>query len=108
TDSGGYQVFSLSDRRKIVEGGVHFKSHLDGSAHFLSPESAVDIQAALGSDIAMVLDECLSWPSPDTDGLASLEMTLRWERRNRHRMLALRAGEASSGHDGASLAPVPL
>ena len=108
TDSGGYQIFSLAERRKITEHGVHFKSHLDGSAHFLSPESAVDIQAALGSDIAMVLDECLSWPSPAPDVRASMEMTLRWARRNRDRMLALRAGEPSAGHDGASLAPVPL
>jgi len=108
TDSGGYQVFSLAERRKIVEDGVHFKSHLDGSAHFLSPESAVDIQAALGSDIAMVLDECLSWPSPAPEVRASMEMTLRWARRNRDRMLALRAGDASAGHDGVSLAPVPL
>jgi queuine tRNA-ribosyltransferase len=108
TDSGGYQVFSLAERRKITEEGVHFKSHLDGSAHFLSPERAVDIQAALGSDIAMVLDECLAWPSPAADVRASMELTLRWARRNRDRMLALRAGEASAGYDGASLPPVPL
>ena len=60
TDSGGYQVFSLESRRRVTEAGVHFKSHLDGSARFLSPESAVDIQAALGSDIAMAFDECLA------------------------------------------------
>jgi len=108
TDSGGYQVFSLAERRRITEDGVHFKSHLDGSAHFLSPERAVDIQAALGSDIAMVLDECLSWPSPPDDVRRSMELTLRWAQRNRTRMLALRSGEASPGHDGTRLAPVRL
>ena len=62
TDSGGYQVFSLAARRTIDEQGAHFKSHLDGSAHLLTPEKATDIQAQLGSDIAMVLDECLAHP----------------------------------------------
>jgi queuine tRNA-ribosyltransferase len=80
TDSGGYQVFSLAARRKVTEAGVHFKSHLDGSARFLSPESAVDVQAALGSDIAMMLDECLSWPASHDDVRASMELTLRWAR----------------------------
>ena len=66
TDSGGYQVFSLSERRKIDENGVEFRSHLDGSSHLLTPERAVEIQANLGSDIAMVLDECPALPStPD-------------------------------------------
>src|ERR1051325_9573519 len=75
TDSGGYQVFSLADRRAagtarttrdavvVDENGAHFRSHLDGSAHLLTPEKAADIQAQLGSDIAMVLDECLAYPS---------------------------------------------
>ena len=62
TDSGGYQVFSLAERRKIDENGVEFRSHLDGSTHLLTPESAVDIQLNLGSDIAMVLDECPALP----------------------------------------------
>src|SRR6187455_3135886 len=60
TDSGGYQVFSLAGRRTITEDGVRFRSHLDGSSHMLTPESATDIQSRLGSDIAMVLDECLA------------------------------------------------
>jgi queuine tRNA-ribosyltransferase len=89
TDSGGYQVFSLAARRKVTEAGVHFKSHLDGSARFLSPESAVDIQTALGSDIAMMLDECLSWPAAHADVRASMELTLRWARRGRDRFRAL-------------------
>ena len=63
TDSGGYQVFSLADRRNITEDGAEFRSHLDGSPHLLTPERAVDIQARLGSDIAMVLDECLAYPA---------------------------------------------
>ena len=62
TDSGGYQVFSLAARRTIDEEGVRFRSHLDGSAHLLTPEKTVDIQAQLGSDVAMVLDECLAHP----------------------------------------------
>jgi queuine tRNA-ribosyltransferase len=89
TDSGGYQVFSLAARRKVTEAGVHFKSHLDGSARFLSPESAVDIQTALGSDIAMMLDECLSWPAAHADVRASMELTLRWARRGRDRFRAI-------------------
>src|SRR5215467_6480979 len=60
TDSGGYQVFSLAERRIITEEGARFRSHLDGSEHLLTPEKAVDIQARLGSDISMVLDECLA------------------------------------------------
>src|SRR5712691_1995063 len=95
TDSGGYQVFSLAARRTIDEEGVRFRSHLDGSAHLLTPEKAADIQAQLGSDIAMVLDECLAHPaSPDGRALArrSMERTLRWARRARERFLALREG----------------
>src|SRR6266568_3822265 len=64
TDSGGYQVFSLSGLRKITDDGVRFRSHLDGSEHFLTPEKAAEIQLALGSDIAMVLDECIETPAP--------------------------------------------
>jgi queuine tRNA-ribosyltransferase len=108
TDSGGYQVFSLEGRRRITEAGVHFKSHLDGGARFLSPESVVDIQAALGSDIAMVFDECLSYPADPAAVRASVDLTLRWARRGRARMLALRSGEASAGPNGATLAPAPL
>src|SRR5713101_7051481 len=73
TDSGGYQVFSLSSRRTIDETGAHFRSHLDGSAHSLTPERAADIQAQLGSDIAMALDECLAHPSGEELVRASME-----------------------------------
>jgi queuine tRNA-ribosyltransferase len=94
TDSGGYQVFSLASRRKIEESGVEFRSHLDGSLHVLTPERAVDIQAALGSDIAMVLDECPALPATDQVLEQSLLLTARWARRGRERFLQL-AAEAS-------------
>jgi queuine tRNA-ribosyltransferase len=89
TDSGGYQVFSLSERRRIDEQGVHFKSHLDGSAHLLTPEKATDIQAQLGSDVAMVLDECLAHPAEEPAARLSMERTLRWARRARERWVDL-------------------
>jgi queuine tRNA-ribosyltransferase len=92
TDSGGYQVFSLSNRRTIDERGAHFRSHLDGSAHTLTPEKATDIQAQLGSDIAMVLDECLAHPATEEAARASMERTLRWAGRARDRFVALRDG----------------
>ncbi len=95
TDSGGYQVFSLADRRTITEEGARFQSHLDGSTHLLTPERAADIQAQLGSDIAMVFDECLALPATADAVRASMERTLRWASRARARMLALRAGDAS-------------
>jgi queuine tRNA-ribosyltransferase len=92
TDSGGYQVFSLSERRTIDDTGARFKSHLDGSAHLLTPEKAVDIQARLGSDIAMVLDECLAYGASREAARASMELTARWARRARDRQGALRDG----------------
>lgn len=90
TDSGGYQVFSLAERRKIDEQGVEFRSHLDGSSHLLTPERAVDIQANLGSDIAMVLDECPALPSTVDVIDRSLELTARWARRCRERHFDMR------------------
>ncbi len=92
TDSGGYQVFSLAERRTIDEDGVTFRSHLDGSTHRLTPERAADIQAQLGSDVAMVFDECLAHPATEEQARRSMERTLRWARRGRDRQLALRAG----------------
>ena len=91
TDSGGYQVFSLGDRRRIDEDGVSFRSHLDGSLQRLTPESATDIQANLGSDIAMVFDECTSYPVDEAAARASMERTLRWAERGRRRFLAISA-----------------
>jgi len=92
TDSGGYQVFSLAARRTIEEEGARFQSHLDGSAHLLTPENATDIQSRLGSDVAMALDECLAYPSDVAAARASMERTLRWAKRGRERLLELRAG----------------
>jgi queuine tRNA-ribosyltransferase len=83
TDSGGYQVFSLSDLRKITDDGVRFRSHLDGSEHLLTPEKAAEIQLGLGSDIAMVLDECIETPSPRNVAEAAVTRTTAWARRAR-------------------------
>ena len=81
TDSGGYQIFSLAKLRKITEDGVHFQNHIDGTPAFISPEIAIEIQATLGSDIAMVLDECVPWPCERDYAAKSMEMTTRWARR---------------------------
>lgn len=81
TDSGGFQVFSLGDFRTIKEEGVYFNSHIDGSKHFLSPEKAVEIQTALGSDIMMAFDECAPYPAEHDYVKASLERTTRWAAR---------------------------
>lgn len=94
TDSGGYQVFSLAGRRTLSESGVVFQSHLDGSRQELTPESAVDIQAQLGPDVAMMLDECPSWPAPLEVVEAAMTRTLRWARRGRDRFLMIAAGGA--------------
>jgi queuine tRNA-ribosyltransferase len=81
TDSGGFQVYSLGALRKISEEGVTFQSHIDGSKHFLSPEFAVEIQEALGSDIMMCFDECTPYPADHEYAGKSLDLTLRWARR---------------------------
>lgn len=78
TDSGGFQVFSLSQLTKIQEEGVEFRSHLDGAKHFLSPEKSMQIQMALGSDIIMAFDECLKYPATPDEVKASMELTHRW------------------------------
>jgi len=83
TDSGGYQVFSLSDLRKVNEDGVEFRSHLDGALHFLTPESATAAQIDLGADIIMAFDECTEHPANRDRTRRSLEMTLRWAKRCR-------------------------
>ena len=85
TDSGGFQVFSLSALRKVEEDGVVFRSHIDGSRHFFTPERVMEIEMALGADIAMVLDECLPYPSPYEAAKAAQERTTRWARRCRER-----------------------
>ena len=82
TDSGGYQAFSLASLRRIREDGVEFRSHLDGSRRFLGPESAVDIQAALGSDVMMVLDDCTAYPASEAAARESVERTVSWAGRS--------------------------
>ena len=83
TDSGGFQVFSLSELRKVTEEGVTFRSHLDGSSHFLSPETAMAAQIGLGADIIMAFDECTEYPADAQRMRASMEMTLRWAERSK-------------------------
>jgi queuine tRNA-ribosyltransferase len=83
TDSGGFQVFSLSDLRKVTPDGVSFRSHLDGSSHFFSPEHSMDVQIALGSDIAMAFDECTEYPADHARARASLDTTLHWAARRK-------------------------
>jgi queuine tRNA-ribosyltransferase len=87
TDSGGYQVFSLSELRKMTDEGVRFRSHLDGAEHLLTPEKAAEIQLALGSDIAMVLDECIETPAPREIAEAALKRTTAWAKRARQYFL---------------------
>jgi len=94
TDSGGFQIFSLAARRSITDAGAEFQSHLDGSRHLLTPERAVDIQVRLGSDIAMVLDECLAYPATRDEVAASMQRSVRWAERCRRRLHTLR-GEPS-------------
>jgi queuine tRNA-ribosyltransferase len=83
TDSGGYQVMSLGDLRKITEEGVAFKSHLDGSRHMLSPERSMEIQALLGADIVMAFDECTPYPATHDVARKSMELSMRWAQRSR-------------------------
>jgi len=91
TDSGGYQVFSLAHRCVITEDGADFRSHLDGTRHLLTPERATDVQARLGSDISMVLDECLGFPATHDAAANSMRRSVRWAERGRRRMLELRS-----------------
>ncbi|PQO22363.1 tRNA guanosine(34) transglycosylase Tgt [Rhodobacteraceae bacterium WD3A24] len=83
TDSGGFQVMSLAGLRKLDEGGVRFKSHIDGSMHHLSPESSMEIQRLLGSDIVMAFDECTPYPASEPTARASMELSMRWAERSR-------------------------
>src|SRR6202171_1945185 len=83
TDSGGFQVWSLGPLRKITEAGTEFRSHVDGSLRFLSPEISMAVQAALGSDIVMAFDECAPGKASTEDARRSMELTARWGRRSR-------------------------
>jgi len=82
TDSGGFQVYSLSQLRKVTDDGVQFRSHLDGSSHFFSPEHSIDVQIALGADIAMAFDECTEYPATRTRAEESLRLTMTWAARS--------------------------
>jgi queuine tRNA-ribosyltransferase len=96
TDSGGFQVMSLAKLRKIAEDGVTFRSHLDGSAHLLTPERSVEIQHLLGADVTMALDECTAFPSPREDVEKSMELSMRWALRSRAAFVA-RPGQGIFG-----------
>jgi len=82
TDSGGFQVFSLSQLRKVTDEGVRFRSHLDGSSHFFTPEHSIDVQIALGADICMAFDECTEYPADRARAEESLRLTMAWARRS--------------------------
>jgi len=97
TDSGGYQVFSLADLRKVTDEGVRFRSHLDGSEHLLTPEKAVEVQRALGSDIGMVLDECIESPASVERARDAAARTLAWARRSRAAMEATPPSASNPG-----------
>lgn len=96
TDSGGFQVMSLSGLRKITEEGVAFRSHIDGAKYFLSPERAMEIQGLLGSDIQMVLDECPAYPASEADIEKSLALSMRWAKRSKA-AFGLQPGRACFG-----------
>ncbi|HSK70205.1 MAG TPA: tRNA guanosine(34) transglycosylase Tgt [Pyrinomonadaceae bacterium] len=97
TDSGGFQVFSLTDLRKLTEEGVTFRSHIDGTQMFLSPEVSMEIQAALGAEIVMVFDECPPGKADFETAKTSLELTARWAKRSRERFDELQAAGADTG-----------
>ncbi|HEY0173190.1 MAG TPA: tRNA guanosine(34) transglycosylase Tgt, partial [Pyrinomonadaceae bacterium] len=101
TDSGGFQVFSLSHMRRVSEEGVEFRAHTDGRQCFLSPEVSMEVQAALGSDIVMAFDECPPGKAPHEAARASLELTARWARRSRARFDGLQREGADAGREGA-------
>ena len=119
TDSGGFQVFSLNELRKINEEGVTFRSHLDGSSHFFSPESAMEAQIGLGADIIMAFDECTEYPADRTRARASMEMTARWAARSKkyfdehkhevpwNAAPALRLPASGTGHVGTAASGCP-
>ena len=96
TDSGGFQVMSLAKLRRLDEGGVTFQSHLDGSSHRLTPERSIEVQRLLGATVAMVLDECTTYPATAADAEASMELSLRWAERSKQAFEA-RAGTALFG-----------
>jgi queuine tRNA-ribosyltransferase len=116
TDSGGFQVFSLNELRKVTEEGVTFRSHLDGSSHFFTPESAIAAQIGLGADIIMAFDECTEYPADRERTRASMELTLRWAARSKKYFEEHRHGvpwasselaESSNAHVGTAALGCP-
>ena len=95
TDSGGFQIFSLAKLAKITEEGPSFQSHIDGSAHLLTPERAVDIQLSLGADIIMCLDQCIAYPATNAEAVEAMDLTSRWARRCKQRWLDRGPGTSS-------------
>src|SRR6266571_7649780 len=115
TDSGGFQVFSLNELRKVTEEGVTFRSHLDGSSHFFSPESAIAAQIGLGADIIMAFDECTEYPAEQERVRRSMELTLRWAERSKKYFDEHKdevpwehASEKSTQHSALSIQPVEV
>jgi queuine tRNA-ribosyltransferase len=106
TDSGGFQVFSLNDLRKVNAEGVTFRSHLDGSSHFFSPESAMEAQIGLGADIIMAFDECTEYPADRERIRASMDLTLRWAERSKHHFEEHKNEVPWATHEGAPAALV--
>jgi queuine tRNA-ribosyltransferase len=108
TDSGGFQVFSLADLRKVTDDGVVFRSHLDGSEHFLTPEKSIEIQQALGSDIAMAFDECIEYPADHARAAGALKRTTEWARRCRDFAAATKNNEGAATTDGRANVGAPI
>ena len=107
TDSGGFQVFSLSDLRKITDAGVLFRSHLNGDAHLFTPESTIDTQLAFGSDIMMVLDECIAYPASHEAAREAMRRTVRWARAGmEHWRQRLGARSQDPGEMAGALFPI--
>ncbi len=102
TDSGGFQVWSLGALRKITEEGTEFRSHVDGSLRFLSPEISMEVQAALGSDIVMAFDECAAGDAPSEDSRRSMELTDRWGKRSRAKFDSLQSHALDTGRTEAT------
>ena len=100
TDSGGFQVMSLGDLRKITEEGVTFQSHIDGSKHLLSPERAMEIQALLGSTISMVFDECTPYPATEEQAASSMRLSMRWAKRSKEAFLSFPLPEGEGAGEG--------
>jgi queuine tRNA-ribosyltransferase len=106
TDSGGYQVMSLSKLRRIEEHGVTFQSHIDGATHLLTPERAIEVQCLLGADIQMVLDECTPFPATHDEARSSMELSMRWAERSKQAFQAMaEPGQALFGIVQGSVYP---